>query len=505
MGKSFFLFWARSEGRQPQQGEAVELRQLEFETVTPQDLIDQYHVSTLARVAGDANRPPESATESSTVEKNVCGHIQQAEAEALRSYNEAYQSHRQHLNNLDEALVASDVSVKGASAKANLQRRRRDAIVGVTDLFNKMCRGYTALQAFRETHRRGPDANLDNRESTTKLAVLLSILGVEMVINSIYISQKLAGGLFEGLSIAGTIALVNLCLGFFIGFIGLPYLMHVDPGKKVAASIGILLAVGGLLCVNLGVAHMRTLLGEGLATLARDAAVGAFRRLMAQPFDLGDVSSFVLFCLGIICSAGAVWSGFRWDEPYPEYADQTRTYNETHEELLVGKSQWSRHLAVTFESSVRELEETRDAIRRNVSEYRSTVKKMHDLQTRYRQYIQGLEETLNAVLGHYRQTNISSNRTAPKPCYFDNKENLAPARLEDISATTKAEPELKAIEADACARFDAGLKDLHDEHQAAQDALADCTPVDIQPQEDCGKGRHRSAPQADGARYAEEG
>ena len=202
-----------------------------------------------------------------------------------------------------------------------------------------------SLRRFREHHGVAHVAREANFWSW--LFVALVVLVIESAANAFLFSRAMSQGFVGGVAVAGFISAVNIAIASLATYFG-RNLNHRRLYWKlfglVAATIGIVLC----LAFNLGVAHLRDALEQGLAL--EEALARSWETAWRSPLALHSFLSAVLMLLGIIAAIFVGLKTYHTIDVYPGYPDIYATVNCARED-------YARHLKAAVDT----LEDSRNA------------------------------------------------------------------------------------------------------------------------------------------------
>src|SRR5690606_6616549 len=110
--------------------------------------------------------------------------------------------------------------------------------------------------------------------------------------------------------------LLNVGVAFALGKFAIRYVFHRAPLCKAWGLLGIVLATGCMLAIGLVIAHFR----DSLMSTSADPTRDAFASLIAAPWALHVLMSFLLLAISIGFAIAAALDGVFSGERYPGYA-----------------------------------------------------------------------------------------------------------------------------------------------------------------------------------------
>jgi uncharacterized membrane protein YgcG len=175
-------------------------------------------------------------------------------------------------------------------------------------------------------------------------------------------------------------------------------------------------SLGGVLLINLALAHYRAAVESGMPSAAAAAAVMPLMR--ADPLALGDIKSVIMVAMGIISALIAMLEGWLWDEPYPRYgevADHLRHAQARYHDMVEEKLD---HLKSVQEDFVGRIQVERGRLRDRRQEIPYIVQERQRLIARFKTHVAHLQDVGRQALTVYRDANRKA-RTIPAPARFD--------------------------------------------------------------------------------------
>jgi hypothetical protein len=158
----------------------------------------------------------------------------------------------------------------------------------------------------------------------------------ETALNTTFFSIA-SDGLVQAATLAALVSLVNVILGFGIGYLSLRYSLHIERKHRfwtIPTSLSGLF-VGFIF--NLGLGSYRQALTDQLNTGGETIQIFANKliEVLSSPMSSLslDLQSFILVILGLVIFGFSAYKGLRTNDPYPEYASRHLTYLEADEQL----------------------------------------------------------------------------------------------------------------------------------------------------------------------------
>ena len=197
--------------------------------------------------------------------------------------------------------------------------------------------------------------------------------------------------------------------------------LGLDPGNPrnvLRKLFGLVLAaacLGGVLLINLALAHYRAAVESGMASSAAAAAV--IPLMKADPLALGDIMA-IMVAMGVISALIVMLEGWLWDEPYPGYAevsDHLRQAQARYHDMVEEKLD---HLKSVQEEFVQKIQVERSRLRDRRLEIPYVMQERQRLVARFKDHLTHLQDVGRQALVVYRDTNRKA-RALPAPKRFD--------------------------------------------------------------------------------------
>ena len=281
-----------------------------------------------------------------------------------------------------------------------------------------------AYRAFKSNHKLTRDAARDDR--ITQLTWAAVVIVIESMVNSYFYMPISDLGLLGGFFTALFVSVVNVAFAFVGGALGLRFIGHIEPSKKLGGVTALLICL--LICAlvvalsALFRGHVDDLNARGLdtTTLMESAWKAAVESLSALDVWalFSSLNSFLLMFVGTLCAVVGFWKGWAYDDPYPGFGaahrhkEQTQhDYDDALEEEDQRQNRWRNERKGRLRSQAERLGDAANA--------------MHAARTAFDKLVaeaQGIGEAtallVKELLSVYRDGNRRVRATAP-PSYFD--------------------------------------------------------------------------------------
>lgn len=312
----------------------------------------------------------------------------------------------------------------------------------------------TSYNAFKEDNNLSREPTGDDRVAQIMWAAFVVL--AESVANSYFYAPISEFGFLGGAFTAFFVSLINVAFAFIGGVLGLKYLIHVEPLKKLWGVLASLLCL--FICSLVVIfsalyrGHVDALRGEGhdIISLTREAWHQSLISIQNADFWalVSSLESFLLVLIGLLCAIIGFWKGWAYDDPYPGYGAVYRrrekaknALNHAHEKndnkLNRWKQDWEANLRQGFES-----------LEKATGEMRSKLAGIFQELQHGDQLADQIAKLAKILLGIYRDKN-KKVRADPPPPYFEKfpqKESFEKFDLEIERLNDEAKPLKEEIE-----------------------------------------------------------
>lgn len=387
----------------------------QFLQIDPKIIVEQMDLRQRAADRARAGQPAADSASLDEIEQEIESTIRSIAAEDQARTYDQIATYEQRLRGADVAGSAVDMRVIARQAESDMESMLL-AVKGDLRVARKevIDREHT-LEAFQQRHGLKRPAH-PPRGHFLFSALIVLLFAAETLPNAIILGEGEELGIAGGYTVAILFSLINLSLGFAAGRWGWTQALHRNPLRKL---FGLALAVGclgGVLLINLALAHYRAAVEGGMASSAAAAAV--IPLMKADPLALGDIKSAIMVAMGVISALIVMMEGWFWDEPYPGYAEvsghlrqaQSRFHDLVEEKL--------DHLKSVQEEFVQKIQIERSRLRDRRLEIPYVMQERQRLVARFKDHLTHLQDVGRQALVVYRDTNRKT-RAIPAPKRFD--------------------------------------------------------------------------------------
>lgn len=389
-----------------------------------------HHYRSLGEKEAGSHRPATAATHPDANEirlksdaegliANEQGLFDDIIAQAKRSSSEAASRLIDLKSDIQQVLADNTLSSQ-VNAELASERQR---LVNVTA---ERIKAEVEWRAFRARNNITDLPNYPESQIFHWSIVLALILG-ETVINAFFYQNS--NGLIGGFVVAAAVAAVNMGSAVFLGN-AFRRKNLAQNDQRVLGWIAVMVFVPLAIFCNALFASFRSVyqliedpsdpiaLSEGFRVAWAEAS-----RIFILDYEFGDLSSFILFMVGILLSLFAFWKGYASDDPFPGYSRRDKALKsakreeEKRQDLV---KQRVKDFLVNHRSRVQGLSTQTGAL---ISMLSQRLAEVADAESALPSNTQSIQRDYALVLDGYRQANLAVRGTEP-PSYFRETPNL---------------------------------------------------------------------------------
>lgn len=248
------------------------------------------------------------------------------------------------------------------------------------------------------------------------LAFLVVPLVIESLLNAVFFAEASEFGLVGGAATAVIISVVNVALGFLLGFWPARYCRHAKASHLFWALPLYGAVIGLILLFNLAVGHYREL-------LMADPDAASHRvlaRLVDAPWAVQDLKSVALVLIGCVIASFAAHKGFSAFGSYPGQVCAYGRWREHSDAVDTERRRLDADLTPELELLRRSVDGYRDACATALLKLQQLRASADSLRDQYVNRINQLRTARDAVASEYREANFAVRSDMP-PAYFSRR------------------------------------------------------------------------------------
>jgi hypothetical protein len=376
---------------------------------------DELRLVAQGKERGSQNRPPPDAQTMDDVEHQIIERVEAHKQDSHTVYLDYLHTNDERVTALSFEELFATVQQTAPEAVGDFEA---EATVGRDELFalrRRLNESELEREEFRKRHRLQRPARLANLgKIILKIGLLAVLFVIEVAINGGFLSKANESGYLGGAVQAVTFAALNIIASFLCGMALIRLVNHRNYFLKLIGALSFLLYLGFAAALNLTLAHLR----EMPPMINGDVGQEVLQRLLATPFILTDVNSWVFISIGFVFSLIAMVDGFTFFDPYIGYAGLERRWQEASRQFTDVKSELIERLRDIRQDSTAVMTEAVSDLSKRRNDYDSFLKSRGRLAQRFSQNQNQIEQAGRALLVIYREENRRA-RSTPAPAYFD--------------------------------------------------------------------------------------
>lgn len=309
-----------------------------------------------------------------------------------------------------------------------------DALAGKTQMLlgdykNSYSTYKEEQKQFQRYHQISREPNFATfRKSIKAFGLILFLLTIEVIANSNLLSGALVGGQLQGLTLAGSVAFINVFISCIIGYYILKNITHLEKSKKYLYGVLSLLYATFILYLNACLGAYRAI-SEGLFNAQYSLDQNVVKLTDQQMSDALNASvmpwsvdfSFtgvVLTFLGISFAFISLLDGFTYNDTYPGYGNVGKNVNKYNDLIKEESHKFASEVNKLLDRGNKELQNKKDQIlNQELNYWDNNTNLLQKEFIAFDQKTKDVEHKCRHIIEEYRAENKRVRKTeAPK--YF---------------------------------------------------------------------------------------
>jgi hypothetical protein len=345
----------------------------------------------LVEKAKDARATDSLGIALDAVEREIVDDIRRRAREAHGEYNAALNLYEARLS---EVAVGEDafVFIKNAAVEGlgNFRAQSEEDRLPLAAVERRAAQMAREFDAFVARHRREDTAPivLSTGDKVWSVGWIALLLVFETLLNGLFFAQESDQGLLGGVTQAFMLSVVNVAIAGALGLIAVRYAHHVGVFQRMLAWLSIAVLVGAGLLLNLVIAHYRDAFETARGATVDFASVWA--AVVATPWAINDLMSWVLALGGVITCAVAAWKFYGLDDPYPGYGRVARRFENSQEHLADDRRACIDTLTQHRDATTDEMKNVLTTVSINKREFEMALKQRERLRQDFKHHVERL-------------------------------------------------------------------------------------------------------------------
>lgn len=370
-------------------------------------------VDQLARDLGLESRGRERAAEGSgavdesgldIVEREIVDDIRARARRARDEYTtqlDLYESRLRDASIGDDAFVRIKAAAEEALANFKAQVVEDKLPLDAADeRVARLCRQFNVFVGRHRLHDVAPQERSGKQQAHGWLWIGVIVV-IESLLNGVFFAQGSEAGLVGGITEALLLALLNIGLAAGVGLFALRYLRHAFWFWKLFAAVAFVALAGGILGLNLVIAHYREAFAFSQGVQVDFRVV--MESLWARPFGLEDSRSWLLGAMGVLLNVFAIYKFYHLNDPYPGYGQLAARRESALARLAEQRRNCIEVLTLHRDAARREMTDVIELITSRRFDFELALRSRDRLHTLFKEYLGGLERATARLGQVYRQ------------------------------------------------------------------------------------------------------
>lgn len=431
-----------------------------FSPIDAERIKSEMKLAERGKADGEKDIPGADATSPAAAELEIVRKCENWRGSALAEARQTLEVYTQRLTAGSQGLELAQLRTMADEASTDLTQVAEDEIALLAQPRLEVQRRTNDFDAFRDQQkiRRAPRLPA----GFWKTAMIISIVAlIEVAGNSFFFAE--AGndfGILGAVIEAVVIPIANVGVATLLVFFGVRQLWRREILRKLIGLLSLAAFVAFAIGFNLAVAHFR----DALAVVEhKDAATHALGTLVAGPFDLQSLISWLLFGLGAMVTVVTFYEVITYRDQIPGYWPLEQTRLDALDDFNDDRQAAIANIKAAFNERRDRLLTVRQRLAQAISDAALMAERVQHLGKDLDEYGNYLSLTSQELAEAYREQNRAA-RKAPAPPHFAKTLWVPEAMLLDLTASSVFERELKQLSGlkEGEDILESGLKQLND-------------------------------------------
>lgn len=400
----------------------------EFPVIDNEKLSAELDVKAAARQQAKKELPASKAKSPDSNEINYRNNFQTQLIQKSHSVQKSLNDLSNQIHNLSINQQLSDTKSAPNEFEQTVHTELTVSKRELKDLKNKLDLADEDLEQFKSENKLNREADYPLSKLKT-FGLLFFLMLIEAIANGFFFAEGSDSGLLGGIVITLAIAFVNISFGFLLGWMVIRYKNHITKWKSNLSLVSgfavfLLVSIG-----NLFIAHYR----EALSNFPDNAQEHVWKSIESGWFSVADISSWLLFLVGIFFFILSTYKGYKCDDEYPGYGKFARLRDNASEELLDEKNSTISLIDEKYDEAMDILEDSFEDIKKLNINLTDAISSFEIQNKIFKNYCRHAESSLTYITKLYRDIN-SAERESPPPNFFEDnfdfKLNFEPLKFD---------------------------------------------------------------------------
>lgn len=386
----------------------------------------KHNLTGQAKIDGLTDTPKSNAEGYSAVEnefKNECDTYLEKHTDKLRGFLIEVEDHQ---NRLSSFLKQNHFEPIVSKLSADFNTLANDKKIKLSDFKNSYDTYFEEKNAFKRYHQISREPNsADIVKSIVAGSIILLLLIIELFANTSMLSPAMVGGKAEGLSIAGSVAFLNVFISSFVGFHVIKNFNHIEKAKKSFYGFLGFAYFSIVIYINSALGAYRSQAENVFnKTISGDSSLSpeqmtAILRNSVKPWNV-DFSflGIVLTFIGIAFAFIAIVDGLTYNDSYPGYGKVGQKVNEYKNLIKKTFHEYATEVSSLFSNYNKELQnKLTELLNKDLNNWDYNTNLIQKEFITYENKVKDLEEKTIHMIEEYRNENKRVRKT-DAPQYF---------------------------------------------------------------------------------------
>ena len=375
------------------------------------ELVKRLKPEELGKDRGEIGLPPLGYVGPDEVEQKINNTLQDLIDDTAHDVNEGLAAYSQRIMSLNLSGEMDDIRDVGRGAMGSFQAqvyKGQETLIGFKEILD--AKNFD-LKLFKTANGLERSANYPSvGQYSIKATVLIVLFLIESLANASFLAISNVGGLVGAYSESIVISFLNIATACLLGLFISRHINNHLIFKRLTTFLAIFTCLIAAGFFNLAVAHYRDLASLGLFG---DAGVLAIQRLLAEPFSLSDIQSWVLFLVGWLFWTISLIEAHTMDDTYPNYGKIDRSAKLARESFTDETIEIIEKLTDLKTDSEAEIKQTRAQLSAVHNQQVSIIDMRKSLLAEYDFFTDQAGRMFSQLIETYRNSNRANRSRSP--------------------------------------------------------------------------------------------
>lgn len=401
------------------------------------DLEKKHNLTSQAKTDGETDYPQSNSESSSQTEgelKNECYTFIEKHTNDLRNHLKNIEEEQ---NQLSGYLKQNHFEPIGSRLEADINTKINEKKIKLADYKNSYNTYNEEKNTFKRYHQIGREPNIATPiKMIIAFGIILSLLIIEVFANTYMLTPAMVGGSAEGLSVAGSVAFLNVFVSSLIGYYVVKNFNHIEKAKRSFYIFLGTIYFMSIFYINSCLGAYRSMAEKALEGFIKgsNSEQGQINEILRQSVTPWNVEfsflGIVLTFIGISFAFIAIIDGLTFNDTYPNYGKVGQKVNEYDQLRKKTFHDYASEISSIFSNYNKELQnKLSELLNKDLNNWDANTNLIQKEFITYTSKTSDAEQKTAHMIKEYQKEN-QRVRKSDKPKYFGNKFSIDKSKMD---------------------------------------------------------------------------